>query len=204
MVPDHPSRLASLAPQDDGDKETREEPVSDIHESMPSNTAAMSAPRPRTTSAAIRMTPTSRSTTSSGRSSGRPAPSSSTPASTRRWPRNAAARSPSRSPKDSGHRHRAGRGRERHHLASALRPLRQLRPFPERAFPRAGPRDGLRHRPLMSHAHLRIPFEDEDVVAMVRKVFAGRVTFHDGDGRSRPGSWCTGSAATRRACNASA
>ena len=32
----------------------------------------------------------------------------------------------------------------------------------------------------MCHQHLRIPFEEEDVVAMVRKVFAGRVTFHDG------------------------
>jgi glyoxylase-like metal-dependent hydrolase (beta-lactamase superfamily II) len=34
----------------------------------------------------------------------------------------------------------------------------------------------------MCHAHLRLPFEVEDTVAMVRKVFAGRVTFHDGDG----------------------
>ena len=32
----------------------------------------------------------------------------------------------------------------------------------------------------MCHQHLRVPFEEEDVVAMVRKVFAGRVTFHDG------------------------
>ena len=28
----------------------------------------------------------------------------------------------------------------------------------------------------MCHQHLRVPFEEEDVVAMVRKVFAGRVT----------------------------
>lgn len=33
----------------------------------------------------------------------------------------------------------------------------------------------------MCHAHMRIPFEAEDVVAMVRKVFADRVAFHDGD-----------------------
>ena len=32
----------------------------------------------------------------------------------------------------------------------------------------------------MCHPHLRLPFEADDVVAMVRKVFAGRVTFHDG------------------------
>lgn len=39
----------------------------------------------------------------------------------------------------------------------------------------------------MCHGLLRIPFEEEDVVAMVRKVFAGRVTFHDGDGELFPG-----------------
>jgi glyoxylase-like metal-dependent hydrolase (beta-lactamase superfamily II) len=39
----------------------------------------------------------------------------------------------------------------------------------------------------MCHAHLRLPFEEEDVVAMVRKVFAGRVTFHDGDDEIAPG-----------------
>lgn len=33
----------------------------------------------------------------------------------------------------------------------------------------------------MCHAHMRVPFEAEDVVAMVRKVFADRVAFHDGD-----------------------
>ena len=47
-----------------------------------------------------------------------------------------------------GDRHRARQGRERHHLASALRPLRQLRHLPERALPPAGHRDGLRDRPL--------------------------------------------------------
>ena len=39
----------------------------------------------------------------------------------------------------------------------------------------------------MCHQHLRIPFEEEDVVAMVRKVFAGRVTFHDGAEQIAPG-----------------
>lgn len=39
----------------------------------------------------------------------------------------------------------------------------------------------------MCHDHLRIPFEEEDVVAMVRKVFAGRVTFHDGVDQIVPG-----------------
>jgi glyoxylase-like metal-dependent hydrolase (beta-lactamase superfamily II) len=39
----------------------------------------------------------------------------------------------------------------------------------------------------MCHAHLKIPFEVEDVVAMVRKVFAGRVAFHDGDDELAPG-----------------
>ncbi len=39
----------------------------------------------------------------------------------------------------------------------------------------------------MCHAHLRVPFEVDDVVAMVRKVFAGRVTFHDGADEIAPG-----------------
>jgi len=39
----------------------------------------------------------------------------------------------------------------------------------------------------MCHAHLRLPFEADDVVAMVRKVFAGRVDFHDGDDEIAPG-----------------
>jgi glyoxylase-like metal-dependent hydrolase (beta-lactamase superfamily II) len=32
----------------------------------------------------------------------------------------------------------------------------------------------------MCHAALRLPFEADDVLAMIRKVFAGRVAFHDG------------------------
>jgi glyoxylase-like metal-dependent hydrolase (beta-lactamase superfamily II) len=39
----------------------------------------------------------------------------------------------------------------------------------------------------MCHPVLRNPFEVDDVVAMVRKVFAGRVTFHDGAEEVAPG-----------------
>jgi len=39
----------------------------------------------------------------------------------------------------------------------------------------------------MCHATLRMPFEADDVVAMVRKVFAGRVAFHDGTDELAPG-----------------
>jgi glyoxylase-like metal-dependent hydrolase (beta-lactamase superfamily II) len=39
----------------------------------------------------------------------------------------------------------------------------------------------------MCHDALRVPFEADDVVAMVRKVYAGRVTFHDGDDEIAPG-----------------
>ncbi len=39
----------------------------------------------------------------------------------------------------------------------------------------------------MRHAGLRAPFEEEDVLAMVRKVFAGRVVFHDGVDELAPG-----------------
>jgi glyoxylase-like metal-dependent hydrolase (beta-lactamase superfamily II) len=39
----------------------------------------------------------------------------------------------------------------------------------------------------MCHAHMRVPFEADDVVAMVRKLFAGRVEFHGGDDEVAPG-----------------
>ena len=39
----------------------------------------------------------------------------------------------------------------------------------------------------MCHAYLKMPFEEEDVVAMIRKLFAGRVIFHDGVGEIAPG-----------------
>jgi glyoxylase-like metal-dependent hydrolase (beta-lactamase superfamily II) len=39
----------------------------------------------------------------------------------------------------------------------------------------------------MCHQHLRLPFEADDVTAMVRKVFSGRVTFHDGESEIAPG-----------------
>ncbi|HEX4999857.1 MAG TPA: N-acyl homoserine lactonase family protein [Terriglobia bacterium] len=40
---------------------------------------------------------------------------------------------------------------------------------------------------LMTHAAMRVPFEEDDVVAMVRRVFNGRVVFHDGDDEIAPG-----------------
>jgi glyoxylase-like metal-dependent hydrolase (beta-lactamase superfamily II) len=39
----------------------------------------------------------------------------------------------------------------------------------------------------MCHQALRLPFEADDVVSMVRKVFAGRVAFHDGEDEIVPG-----------------
>ena len=39
----------------------------------------------------------------------------------------------------------------------------------------------------MCHGHLRLPFELEDVTAMVRKVFEGRVQFHAGEDELAPG-----------------
>jgi glyoxylase-like metal-dependent hydrolase (beta-lactamase superfamily II) len=39
----------------------------------------------------------------------------------------------------------------------------------------------------MCHAGLRMPFEEDDVIAMVRKLFAGRVAFHDGAAELAPG-----------------
>jgi len=39
----------------------------------------------------------------------------------------------------------------------------------------------------MCHQALRLPFEADDVVAMVRKVFAGRAVFHNGEGEIAPG-----------------
>ena len=39
----------------------------------------------------------------------------------------------------------------------------------------------------MSYAAMRFPFEEDDVVAMVRRVFNGRVVFHDGDEEIAPG-----------------
>ncbi len=39
----------------------------------------------------------------------------------------------------------------------------------------------------MTHAQLRAPFEAEDVVSMVRRVFDDRVVFHDGEAELAPG-----------------
>ena len=40
---------------------------------------------------------------------------------------------------------------------------------------------------FMCHPHMRIPFEEEDVIAMIRKLFAGRLVFHNGDEEVAPG-----------------
>jgi glyoxylase-like metal-dependent hydrolase (beta-lactamase superfamily II) len=39
----------------------------------------------------------------------------------------------------------------------------------------------------MCHQALRLPFEADDVIAMVRKVFTGRAAFHDGEDEIAPG-----------------
>ena len=39
----------------------------------------------------------------------------------------------------------------------------------------------------MCEAKFRVAFEADDVTALVRKVFAGRVTFHDGEDQIAPG-----------------
>lgn len=41
--------------------------------------------------------------------------------------------------------------------------------------------------PCMLHGPLRAPFTADHVCAMVRKLFAGRVVFHEGDGQVAPG-----------------
>ncbi len=41
--------------------------------------------------------------------------------------------------------------------------------------------------PCMCHAHLRLPFTADYVCEMVRSIYSGRVTFHDGDGEVAPG-----------------
>ena len=39
----------------------------------------------------------------------------------------------------------------------------------------------------MCHAHMRFPFDAEDVIAMVRRLFDGKLVFHDGDEEIAPG-----------------
>lgn len=39
----------------------------------------------------------------------------------------------------------------------------------------------------MCHAQMRLPFEFDDVTAMLRRVYDGRVEFHDGDSQIAPG-----------------
>ena len=48
----------------------------------------------------------------------------------------------------------------------------------------------------MCHPQLRRSFEEGDVGAMIGRLFAGRMQFHDGEGEVAPGSRCTMSAAT--------
>jgi glyoxylase-like metal-dependent hydrolase (beta-lactamase superfamily II) len=39
----------------------------------------------------------------------------------------------------------------------------------------------------MTHPHMRMPFDEEDVVAMVRRLYQGRLVFHDRDEEIAPG-----------------
>src|SRR5438552_13842163 len=39
----------------------------------------------------------------------------------------------------------------------------------------------------MTHPFMRWPFDPEDIAAMIRRLFAGRVVFHDGDEEIAPG-----------------
>ncbi len=39
----------------------------------------------------------------------------------------------------------------------------------------------------MAHSFMRWPFDEDDVVAMVRRLFAGRIVFHNGDDEIAPG-----------------
>src|SRR5487761_778989 len=39
----------------------------------------------------------------------------------------------------------------------------------------------------MTHSHLRFPFDEEDVAAMIRRLFTGRMVFHDGEEEIAPG-----------------
>jgi glyoxylase-like metal-dependent hydrolase (beta-lactamase superfamily II) len=54
----------------------------------------------------------------------------------------------------------------------------------------------------MCHGRIRASFEAEDVSTMVRRLFAGRVQFHDGAAEIARASACTSSAAIPWACNA--
>ena len=68
-----------------------------------------------------------------------------------------------------------------------LRPRRQLRPVSGRDAAPAGSLDALRHRALHVRRCFRGAYEVEDVVGMVRRVYEGRVRFHQGDGELAPG-----------------
>ena len=78
------------------------------------------------------------------------------------------------------------RGTGRHH-APALGSCRNAGRFRQRALPPAGGGDGLCDRPLHVPPHLRATFTADHVCEMVRKVYSGRVVFHDGDAEIAPG-----------------
>ena len=69
----------------------------------------------------------------------------------------------------------------------ALRPLRQSRPVSQRALSPAVRGDVVLHRARHVRGRLRAPYEAADVQAMVGKLFAGRVVFHDGTAELAPG-----------------
>ena len=104
-----------------------------------------------------------------------------------------------------GDRHPARRGHRRHHQPPALRPLRQPRPVPARPLSPAGPRDGLRHRPLhvpRAPAHpVRGGRRRGDGAQGVRRP---RRRFTTATNSWRLASRCTTSAGTRRGCSACA
>ena len=95
------------------------------------------------------------------------------------------------------------RDRDRDRQPHALRPHRQLRPVSARAITCRIARWPTPPDAACATRRCRAPFEPDDVVAMVRKVFTGRVTCSTtARTRSCPASPSTISAATPRDCRA--
>ena len=136
----------------------------------------------------IRTTRASRSTTSCGRSPGRAAISSSTPASTPRW-RRSAARVIYKPIAEGLKAIDIAPDSVKNVIVSHLHydHCGNYDTFPNARFHVQDTEMAYATGRCMCHQHLRVPFEEEDVVAMVRKVFAGRVTFHDGVSQVAPG-----------------
>ena len=85
-------------------------------------------------------------------------------------------------------RRRSRQGRGRHHQPHALRPLRQRRPVPARPLPRAGQGDAATApAAACATSSSASPTRRTTWSSMVRKLFAGRVTFHDGVSELAPG-----------------